>query len=165
MPAVLKRNHYKTNLCELDIALMDDKIIALSFSDLDESYLGSLLKCPYEDIAVGSDENIITWLDSYFSGKNPGALPPLRLYATAFGNSVLKACMRIPYAENRSYAELAFMAGNSKAVRAAGTALAGNPLPLLIPCHRVIRSDGSPGKFGGGDALKIQLLNLEKGIL
>lgn len=165
MSAVLKRKHYKKNFCELDIAMMDDKIIALSFAGMDGSYLDSLLKRPYEDIGEGSAESIFTWLDSYFSGKNPGSLPPLRLYATAFGNSVLKACMRIPYAECRSYAELALMAGNPRAVRAAGTALAGNPLPLLIPCHRVIRSNGNPGKFGGGDELKKQLLNLEKGIL
>ncbi|HSM74186.1 MAG TPA: methylated-DNA--[protein]-cysteine S-methyltransferase, partial [Desulfobacterales bacterium] len=66
------------------------------------------------------------------------------------------------YGQIRTYREVAQAAGNPGAARAAGTALAKNPYPVLIPCHRVIRSDGSCGQFGGGTPLKRTMLALER---
>jgi len=85
-----------------------------------------------------------------------GAVPPFR-------RAVLEVCRRIPYGRTASYAELARLAGNPKAVRAAGGAMAHNPLPLVIPCHRVLRSDGSVGGFSSpcGVNDKERMLRLE----
>lgn len=163
MPGILKRHHYKTRLCELDIAAQDGFVIAVSFSSLNDDYILSLFNNTYTNIGSGNGMDYKAWLDLYFSGKDPGPVPPLRLYGTAFRINVLKACMKIPYGECRSYAELTAMAGSPNAARATGSALAMNPLPLFIPCHRVIRSDGKTGEFGGGTALKNKLINLEKG--
>ncbi|MFA5078261.1 MAG: methylated-DNA--[protein]-cysteine S-methyltransferase [Dehalococcoidia bacterium] len=84
--------------------------------------------------------------------------------ATPFQRRVWKATRAIPYGEVRSYKWVAQMAGSPLACRAVGNALASNPLPLIIPCHRVVCSDGRPGGFGGkaGDvASKLMLLELE----
>lgn len=80
-----------------------------------------------------------------------------------FARTILLACRRIPYGETRSYGWLAEDAGRPKAARAVGNVLARNPLPLVIPCHRVIKADGTLGGFSapGGLALKAGLLQLE----
>jgi len=70
--------------------------------------------------------------------------------------------VRVGYGRTLSYRQLAAEAGSPRAARAAGSAMASNPLPFLIPCHRVIRSDGSPGQYGGSPALKVRLLEMEK---
>jgi len=80
-----------------------------------------------------------------------------------FARKVLDACRKIPSGKTVSYSQLAGMIGKPRASRAVGSALARNPIPLIIPCHRVIRSDGSLGNFSalGGTALKKMLLTLE----
>ncbi|MFQ5431508.1 MAG: methylated-DNA--[protein]-cysteine S-methyltransferase [Nitrospinota bacterium] len=82
---------------------------------------------------------------------------------TSFEKSVYKALRKIPYGTVISYSDLAAKAGSKGAARAAGTAMSKNRLPLIIPCHRVIRSDGSVGKFtsDGGAPLKRKMLSLE----
>ncbi len=82
---------------------------------------------------------------------------------SAFAGKVLSACGRIGYGQTVSYAQLAQLAHAPKAVRAAGSVMAKNPIPLIIPCHRIIRSDGSIGNFSarGGRNLKKRLLDLE----
>jgi methylated-DNA-[protein]-cysteine S-methyltransferase len=75
--------------------------------------------------------------------------------------AVYRAVAAIPYGETASYGQVARMAGLPRAARFVGTTMAHNPYPVLIPCHRVIRSDGSPGLFGGGEALKVRMLALE----
>ena len=84
---------------------------------------------------------------------------------SAFAGKVLSACGRIGYGQTVSYAQLAQLAHVPKAVRAAGSVMAKNPIPLIIPCHRIIRSDGSVGNFSapGGRNLKKRLLDLEAG--
>ena len=81
---------------------------------------------------------------------------------TPLQREVLEAVERIPQGEVRSYGEIAAQIGRPGACRFVGTTLAKNPFPICIPCHRVIRSDGSPGRFGGGTQLKEQLLALEQ---
>jgi methylated-DNA-[protein]-cysteine S-methyltransferase len=80
---------------------------------------------------------------------------------TDFRETVLKTAAAIPYGEVRTYRELAEAVGHPKASRAVGSALANNPFPILIPCHRVIRSDGTVGQFGGGTDMKTRLIELE----
>jgi methylated-DNA-[protein]-cysteine S-methyltransferase len=78
-----------------------------------------------------------------------------------FRRRVLRAIARIPYGQTRSYTEMARRAGNERAVRAAGTACGSNPLPLVVPCHRVLRTGGALGGYGGGLPMKESLLRLE----
>jgi methylated-DNA-[protein]-cysteine S-methyltransferase len=104
-------------------------------------------------------------LDAYFAGKLHQFSVPLdwRLIH-GFQDKVLKATAAIPYGETLSYGEVATEAGNPRAFRAAGTALGHNPLPLLVPCHRVLRAGGDPGNYGGGPEMKRALLRLEGAI-
>jgi methylated-DNA-[protein]-cysteine S-methyltransferase len=80
-----------------------------------------------------------------------------------FRRDVLTATAKIPYGQTVTYTEVATRAGSPRAVRAAGTALATNPLPIVVPCHRVIRSTGQLGSYRGGPAAKAQLVELERG--
>jgi methylated-DNA-[protein]-cysteine S-methyltransferase len=82
---------------------------------------------------------------------------------TKLQKSVLACTADIPYGELRSYKDIAVAVGRSRAYRFVGTTLANNPFPIMIPCHRVIRSDGSFGRFGGGSDLKKKLIGLEAG--
>lgn len=83
------------------------------------------------------------------------------LAGDGFGAEVLKACAEIPYGETRTYSQVAEAAGKPKAQRAAGTALGGNPLAPVVPCHRVILASGKLGNYGGGTLLKRELLHME----
>ena len=103
-------------------------------------------------------------LERFFQGE-AGALDKIKLDlsdAPPFFSAAWQACRRIPAGETRSYAWLAAEAGNPRAGRAAGQAMARNRLSLIIPCHRVIASDGGLGGYGGGGlGVKAELLNLE----
>lgn len=101
-------------------------------------------------------------LGLYFEGKLDRFDLPLdwRL-SSGFRRRVLRAINRIPYGQTRSYTEMARKAGNERAVRAAGTACGSNPIPLVVPCHRVLRSGGALGGYGGGLPMKEALLELE----
>jgi methylated-DNA-[protein]-cysteine S-methyltransferase len=104
-------------------------------------------------------------LDLYFEGKLTDFELPLDWQLSRdFRRRVLRAIARIPYGQTRSYTEMARSAGNERAVRAAGTACGSNPLPLVVPCHRVLRTGGALGGYGGGLPMKEELLRLE-GIL
>ena len=78
-----------------------------------------------------------------------------------FYRKVLAATARLPYGDVATYGEIARTAGNPRAHRAAGTALGANPLPIVVPCHRVVRAGKEPGNYGGGPELKRWLLELE----
>jgi methylated-DNA-[protein]-cysteine S-methyltransferase len=101
-------------------------------------------------------------LDLYFAGKLDRFDLPLdwRL-SSGFRQRVLRAIDRIPYGQTRSYTEMARKAGNERAVRAAGSACGSNPIPLVVPCHRVLRTSGALGGYGGGLPMKQALLELE----
>jgi len=106
--------------------------------------------------------SVLDALEQYFqTGQLYGEFPlDLERYS-AFDRDIWKAAQRIPSGKTLSYGRLTVLAGHPRAARAAGGALGRNPLPVLIPCHRVVRSDGSPGGFGAGVAWKIRLLDLE----
>jgi methylated-DNA-[protein]-cysteine S-methyltransferase len=100
-------------------------------------------------------------LGEYFSGKRKEFDLPLRFDGTQFQVSVLKALQDIPYGETVSYGEIARRIGKPKAVRAVGAANGRNPLPIVLPCHRVIGTSGDLTGFGGGLDTKEALLRLE----
>jgi len=100
-------------------------------------------------------------LDQYFSGQRRVFDLPLAAVGTDFQREVWGALRDIPYGTSCSYADIARVIGRPKAVRAVGTANGRNPLPVVVPCHRVVGKDGSLTGFAGGLELKRQLLELE----
>lgn len=102
-------------------------------------------------------------LHAYFAGRRRAWDLPLDIYGTPFQQAVWKLLLDIPYGETRSYAQLAAALGRPGAARAVGQANGANPLPIVVPCHRVVQADGSLGGYGGGLALKRALLELETG--
>lgn len=102
-------------------------------------------------------------LDEYFEGKREHFELPLdwRLSHPGFYRRVLRATAKVPFGEVITYTDAARRAGSPRAVRAAGTALGSNPIPIVVPCHRVIRMGGNLGNYGGGPELKRFLLQHE----
>lgn len=103
-------------------------------------------------------------LDAYFEGRRIDFDLPLDLrLAHGFRREVLEHLRHVAYGRTASYADLAVLAGRPRAVRAVGTACATNPLPIIVPCHRVLRSDGGLGGYLGGVEVKRGLLAMEAG--
>ncbi len=102
-------------------------------------------------------------LQEYFSGTRRAFDLPLAPRGTAFQLSVWNALQDIAYGQTRSYADIARIIGRPSAVRAVGAANGANPIPIVIPCHRVIGSSGSLTGFGGGLEMKRRLLDFEAG--
>ena len=107
------------------------------------------------------------WLDIYFSGRAPDFLPPLRYDSTPFRKAVCEIMLTIPYGKTMTYGEIAAaiakQQGLSKmSAQAAGGAVGHNPISLIIPCHRVVGTNGSLTGYGGGIARKVKLLELER---
>jgi methylated-DNA-[protein]-cysteine S-methyltransferase len=101
-------------------------------------------------------------IDDLIAGRARAFGGPLDLsLARGFGRGVIERLREIPYGETRSYAQVAAAAGSPRAVRAVGTACRRNPLPIAIPCHRVVRSDGALGQYVGGVEAKRRLLRVE----
>lgn len=106
-------------------------------------------------------EECINQLEGYFNGKRKHFDLPLNPIGTEFQQKVLQALQQIPYGETRSYKEVAHMVGNVKASRAIGMANNKNPLHIIVPCHRVVGSDGTLVGYAGGLDKKRWLLEHE----
>jgi methylated-DNA-[protein]-cysteine S-methyltransferase len=110
-------------------------------------------------------DEIARELDEYFAGRRRAFDVPVDLrLAHGFRLGVLEHLREIPYGRTESYAAVAAAAGSPRAVRAVGSACATNPLPVVVPCHRVVRSDGGMGGYLGGIAAKEYLLRLESAV-
>lgn len=116
--------------------------------------------------ATGRLDNAAHQLEEYFAGQRKRFELPLDLrLSKGFQREVLTHLPEIGYGQTESYAQVALATGSPRAVRAVGTACARNPLPLIVPCHRVVRSDGSFGGYVGGEEAKSSLLALEAGLM
>lgn len=115
----------------------------------------------YDDAAFA---DLAAQLTAYLTGALRVFDLPLDLRGTPFQCMVWRALLTIPYGEVRSYGVLAAMLGNPRAARAVGAANGANPLPILVPCHRLIGANGALVRYGGGLALKRRLLDLEQGV-
>ncbi|MFL6128756.1 MAG: methylated-DNA--[protein]-cysteine S-methyltransferase [Mycobacteriales bacterium] len=103
-------------------------------------------------------------IEEYLGHRRTAFDLPLDLrLATGFRRTVLDHLREVGYGRTVSYGQLAAASGSPRAVRAVGTVCATNPLPLVVPCHRVVRADGSPGRYVGGSEVKRALLGLEAG--
>ena len=137
--------------------------VVLPLADRDRAVGRIQQLCPAAAPSVAAP-SVCRALQRYFSG---GPAPVCRLDlsgATLFQQRVWRAAMTIPYGQVRTYAWLAAAAGSPRAARAVGGAMARNPVPVLVPCHRVVRADGGLGGFSapGGVACKQRLLQLEQ---
>lgn len=104
----------------------------------------------------------IAQINEYFNGSRREFDVPLSIDAKGFRHDVLDTLMDIPYSELRTYAQIAESAGSPKAYRAVGTACSENPIPIIIPCHRVVPSSGGIGNYSGGSSMKKKLIEHEK---
>ena len=112
--------------------------------------------------APGRLDAVARQLDEYFDGRRRAFDVAVDLQlATGFRRAVLQHLRDIPYGTTQTYTDVARAAGSPNAVRAAGSACATNPVPLVVPCHRVVRSDGTVGQYRGGREAKRLLLSLE----
>jgi methylated-DNA-[protein]-cysteine S-methyltransferase len=114
----------------------------------------------------GRLDDVLRELDEYFEGRRDRFELPLdrRLTTAPFARNVLRETARIPFGLTSTYSQVAARAGNPRASRAAGNALGSNPIPIVVPCHRVLRSGGAIGGYGGGPEMKEFLLRLEGAI-
>ena len=101
-------------------------------------------------------------LADYLAGRRTFFSVPVDLDVPPFQAKVLAAAGRVPFGEVTSYAELARRVGHPRAARAVGNALGANPVPIFVPCHRIVRGDGTWGHYAFGGALKTRLLALER---
>lgn len=151
--------------CPLGLLLVgatERGLCAVEFGDSEDT-LEKALRQEYPD-AQRDEAPLRAWIEAlrdYFSGRELGLPGPLDVRATAFQRRVWQELQKIPYGRTRSYSEIAQAIGHPKAVRAVARACATNPVAVVIPCHRVIRADGSLGGYGGGLARKRALLSHE----
>ena len=109
----------------------------------------------------------INWLDTYFVGEIPDFTPPISIQTTPFRKAVYEILLSIPYGQTMTYGEIANIIAEQKGIerisaQAVGGAVGHNPISIIIPCHRVVGSDGSLTGYAGGIDRKIELLKLEK---
>lgn len=120
------------------------------------------LKAEYVEMSSPLIEETIRQLEAYFAKERSTFDIPLLLVGTDFQKSVWKALMKIPYAKTASYLEQAKSIGNEKAVRAVASANGANAISILVPCHRIIGSNGTLTGYAGGLDVKKKLLELEQ---
>lgn len=165
--AYIKKTELETPLGTM-VAVSDDQgIYLLNFLDMKglDKVLKKLESFTRTSIIEGMTDPLVLLekeLKGYFEGKLKTFNTPIHLIGTPFQKRALRVLLDIPYGETRSYAEQAEMAGNPTAFRAAANANGTNRLCLLLPCHRIINSNGELGGYGSGVARKKWLLEHEK---
>ena len=127
-------------------------------------WLARVAKGARREHAFAPNREAIRQVLEYLEGKRSDFDLPLDLRGTTFQRTVWKALCEIPYGATRTYADVARAVGNPNAVRAVGTANGANPIPLVVPCHRVVASGGKLGGYGGGLDLKRRLLAMEQSL-
>lgn len=154
----------------LIIARSDAGICYLGFGDSSKALIALKLWCQrwlQQDTVTFSENDdllnqAVTELHEYFSGSRKSFTVPIDLHGTPFQLMVWQELLKIPYGETRSYKDIAFAISAPKAVRAIGGANHNNPVSILVPCHRVIGTNGALVGYGGGLSIKEYLLNHEQ---
>ena len=144
--------YYKSVVGNLKIITQNQKVYSVSFVEKIKET---------EENPSGLMKTIVKQIEEYFQGKRTQFDLPLVMNGTDFQVKIWKLLMRIPYGTTLAYVKVAQEFGDSKMVRAVASAIAKNPLSILIPCHRVIGSDGSMVGYSGGIPVKRLLLELE----
>jgi len=147
------------------VAATDSGLVRLAFAGEDHAAvldrLATLIS-PRVLAAPRRLDPVARQLDEYFAGRRRGFDLPVDLrLARGFRREVLDHLREVPYGRTSTYTQLAAAAGRPRAVRAVGSACATNPVPIVVPCHRVVRTDGTIGQYLGGTEVKRALLALE----
>ncbi len=147
---------YEGNLCIMDFAYR--KMRARLNEKIKKSLDAKFIECEDELIQKTKKQ-----VDEYLLGKRKNFNLPLLFVGSELQKQVWSALLQTPYGQTASYLDLAKSIGKPEAVRAVANANGANSLALIVPCHRIIASDGSLGGYGGGVSVKKRLLKLEKG--
>ena len=150
--------HYASPLGPILLAADETGLTGLWFEA--QKYFPSFLGVDYQEKETPILTETVRWLDVYFSGKDPGFLPPLHPQGSPFRQTVWDILLTIPRGQTMTYGEIARRLGVHSA-QAVGGAVGHNPISILIPCHRVVGSDGSLTGYAGGVERKARLLQLE----
>jgi methylated-DNA-[protein]-cysteine S-methyltransferase len=142
----------KKGVCEIDFHTTEKDFVRR----LKKRFSGKITK------DQKTNPKALSQLKKYLKGELKRFRCPLDLEGTPFQKRVWSALMKIPYGQTRSYKDVAKAIGHPKAFRAVGNANGSNPIPLIVPCHRVIESNGGLGGYGQGLELKKRLLAFEK---
>jgi len=150
----------QTSLGPMLVAMTERGVCRLAFG---EGGADLAVRFPHAELVEGTGDfaGRLTEVIAAVEKPGRGGAVPLDVQGTAFQQAVWQALRAIPPGETRSYAQIAAAAGQPRAVRAAGSANGANPVAVLIPCHRVIRSDGSLGGYAWGEEIKRELLTRE----
>jgi methylated-DNA-[protein]-cysteine S-methyltransferase len=148
-------------LGKLHLIASDQELLCLSFDQNRAACQSRLAISEVCERANPVIERAQQELLEYFAGKRRTFSVPIKLQGTAFQKSAWEALQCIPFGATISYGEQAKNLGVAAAVRATGTANGRNPIAIIVPCHRVVRSDGTLGGYAGGVELKASLLELE----
>ena len=158
-------HHCRSPLGDILLAADDTGLTGLWFME-NQKYRGLGLRADAVECDLPVFDDTERWLDIYFSGRDPGFTPQLHLVGSPFRNRVGEIMLEIPYGGTTTYGEIARRIAGERGIRqmssrAVGGAVGRNPISLIIPCHRVVGSDGSLTGYGGGLARKAALLRLE----
>jgi methylated-DNA-[protein]-cysteine S-methyltransferase len=154
--------HYQSPLGTYVLGSSKKGVVCVKTEDRSKAYL-SRWEREGTGVEEGGNHNLrlISQLDAYFAGKLREFKIPLDLRGTSFQRRVWELLCDIPWGETRSYGQIAKALGQPKAARAVGRAVGTNPVSIVVPCHRVIGSDGTLTGYGGGLDRKEALLKLE----
>ena len=150
--------HYASPLGPILLAADETGLTGLWFEA--QKYFPSFLGVDYQEKETPVLTETVRWLDVYFSGKDPGFLPPLHPQGSPFRQTVWDILLTIPRGQTITYGEIARRLG-VRSAQAVGGAVGHNPISILIPCHRVVGSDCSLTGYSGGFDRKTRLLQLE----
>lgn len=157
-------HHYNSPIGGITLASDGESLTGLWFDG--QKYFGDTLTGEQEEQSLPVFEQAENWLDLYFSGKDPGFTPPLSMRTTPFRKRVWEIMLQIPFGQTMTYGQIAAQIAKENGLphmsaQAVGGAVSHNSISLIIPCHRVIGSNGSLTGYSGGVDKKIKLLSLE----
>ncbi len=157
--------HYHSPLGGITISSNGSEITGLWFDG--QKYFGDTLSKDYEEKDLPIFEEATKWLTIYFSGKAPDFTPPLKMDTTPFRKAVWEIMLTIPFGETMTYGQIADRIAKRRGLtkmsaQAVGGAVGHNSISLIIPCHRVVGTNGSLTGYAGGIEKKLQLLTMEK---
>ena len=159
--------YHKTKIGELALGSFDEKLCLLDFRfrkmrTAVDSRIRKGLNAEYVEQNDDVIEKTRKQIDEYLNGDRNGFDVPIVVVGTEFQKTVWNALMKVPYGVTSTYSQLAKDINNEKAIRAVASANGANSIGLIIPCHRIIESNGDLGGYGGGLAVKKRLLKLEQ---
>ncbi len=162
----IKISYYNCEVGKLILGSFEEKLCLVDFHDRQKRLqidhrIKSILQSEYVESSSLIIEKTKEQLVEYFHGTRQQFDIPRLMLGTDFQKSVWSALEKVPYGTTATYLEIAQQIGNKKAVRAVANTNGANALGIIIPCHRVISSDGSLGGYAGGDSAKKRLLDIE----